>query len=482
MKRTLIIAALSLAGLGTAHAQFIETNFESGIITLPVKDAATHQMIRDALKEKDPLTRVQALSALSIMRDPADLPLMRALINDPVPTVREQALHSTGGTVPAAPENTPILTMANALGRSPSVAEIRAGLSHPNLAVQEAAVDAVGRLRVAELAPAVVPLLKSTDSVLRRHICEALGKAGNDQAAALAGQLARDDDPFVQRAAGEALLALHSDADREALIGLLKNPRVIVRCEAALALGQWKQPTVALVLHDVLKDPEPKVVRSAAEALGRLGNPESKPPLLEALTREVNIAQERIAWALGELHATEAVTTLIPLLNSSAHTVQTSVAEALGKIGDKQAIPFLQKVLVEMTAHGTTARQRSIEALRHLNDRDSVKRVMQIITEKVIPPPPASTEWSYDMDDTRAEGVRYLEFIGDPKLATTMLEKIKDAPSYRLRKIMAAGVTKLLGKPYMACFSTESRHYWIESIDSGTGMTPFPMPGIVPVE
>ena len=277
------------------------------------------------------------------------------------------------------------------------------------------------------LAPALVPLLKSPDSVLRRHVCEALSKTGNDQGTALAGQLAGDEDPFVQRALAEALLALHTDADREALLALLKNSRASVRDGSSPGLGaRWAQPEIATALPGLLLDHDAKVVRETAEALGRLGNPESKQPLIDALPKDQTIAQERMAWALGELHAEEAVPMLEAALNKMADPTQTSAAEALGKIGDQHSIPPLQKkVLVEMTTHGPSTRQRAIEALQRLGDRGSLKRVMQIITEKVVPPPPGTTQWSYDMEDTRAAGVHYLEFLGDPQLADELLGKLK---------------------------------------------------------
>ena len=77
MKKTLIIAALWLAGSSAVLAQNITTNLETGIIWFPVKDEATHDLIRGALKETDPLTRVQALAALTAIGDPADIPLIK---------------------------------------------------------------------------------------------------------------------------------------------------------------------------------------------------------------------------------------------------------------------------------------------------------------------------------------------------------------------------------------------------------------------
>ena len=65
-----------------------------------------------------------------------------------------------------------------------------------------------------------------------------------------------------------------------------------------------------------------------------------------------------------------------------------------------------------MTMHSPNTRQRALEALRRLRDRESTKRVMEIVTDKVVPPPPGSTEWQFDMDDTRAEATVYADVVG----------------------------------------------------------------------
>ncbi|MEI6082846.1 MAG: HEAT repeat domain-containing protein [Verrucomicrobiota bacterium] len=464
MKHVIIIL-LSLAN--ATFAQVIETNLETGVILMPVKDAATHDMLRASLREKDPLIRIQGLVALQTICDPADVELIRKLANDPVATVREQAL------------NKPSAITAKAIEEPTNPDQIRYDLTNKSPLKQQLAADAAAKLKLTGLADDLIPLLDSTDSVLRRHVCEALGALRVEMSVALARQLGRDDDPFVRRAAADALLSIHSDTARDALVELLKHPSAPVRTESARALGGWKQPAVAIALHPLLLDVNPLVARATADAVGKLGNPDSRQPMLDAVSKCPPFAQARVAWALGELPATAAVPVLIGLLGTSNEETQSNAAEALGKLGDKQAIAPLQKVLFEMKAHGPTTRQRAIESLRLLGDRDSTKRVMQIITEKVVPPSPPATEPMYDMDDTRAEGVRYLKFIGDVTLADQMIKKLIDMPSYQLRKVMAGLLSQLKGTPYMAEFSIDTRHYLIESLGGEFSPKQPTTPGIV---
>ena len=447
---------------GAAAGQVIETNWATGIILIPVKDVATHEMLRASLHDHDPLVRIQGLEALATIRDPADQAAIRARETDPVAAVREQARRQP------RPASAPLAAPAN-----PADWLAEASVLH-----RQVAVDAIAQQHLTALAPALPALLDTPDSVLRRHVCEALGQLQAGQSTALTNQLARDDDPLVRRAAAEALLALHTDAAAAALVGMLQHNRATVRFEAARALGSWAQPGLANSLHALLADPDPSVARTAAEALGKLANPDSQPLLLQQLPKSSAVVQERMAWALGEFKTPAAAPALLPLLKSGSEPLEASSAEALGKIGDRQAIPELRNILVEMKNHGPPVRQRAVEALRRLGDREFTKRVMQLLTERVVPPPPGVSEWSYDSDEVRAEAAHYLAFIGDRHLAGEFMGKLKDMPSWQLRRVLIVTLAQLTGKTYWAEFTVDTRHYLLESLNgefypkgpSGLGM------------
>ena len=445
-----LAAGFLLLLAGTAAGQVLETNWETGIILLPVKDAATHAMLRASLRDTDPLVRIQGLVALTTIRDPADESLIRALQSDPVAAVREQA-RPLPRPCPA-----PLVAPANPAD----------WLSDSNVLRRQVAVDAIAQRQLTALATALPPLLNTPDSVLRRHLCEALGQLPAGQSSALATQLARDDDPLVRRAAANALLALHTDDAAAALVKLLQQDRAAVRVEAARALGEWAQPAIARALHALLMDAEPTVARTAAEAIGKLANPESQSPLLAQLPNSPVLVQERIAWALGELKTTAAVPLLRPLLKAGPEMVEASAAEALGKIGDVQALPELRKILVDMKLHGPLVRQRALEALRRLGDRESTQRVVQFVTEKVVPPLPGMMPslWTYDLDNVRAEALLYLGSVGTPQLVDEILTHLKEAPSWSLRRAMVLVFTKLTGEQYWAEFAVDTRHYWMETL------------------
>ena len=103
---------------------------------------------------------------------------------------------------------------------------------------------------------------------------------------------------------------------------------------------------------------------------------------------------------------------------------------------------------------------------------------MQLLTERVVPPPPGVSEWSYDSDEVRAEAAHYLAFIGDRHLAGEFMGKLKDMPSWQLRRVLIVTLAQLTGKTYWAEFTVDTRHYLLESLNgefypkgpSGLGM------------
>jgi len=394
----------------------IITNTVTGVILHPVKDEATHAMLRAVARDNDPVEREAAQAALDYI-----------------------AATALPARAPAPP---------------PVDVDLKY-LNDPLVGRQQQAVETIKR-RGLDATPCL-PLLASPDSALRRSVCETI-----HDVPALARQLATDEDPFVQRAAADRLLALHNDAARAALLTLRHNERAAVRAEAARVLGEWAEPALAVELHPLLKDPAPAVARAAAEALGRLRNPVSVPPLLERIASAPALAQERMAWALGEFRA--GTPALLALLNAGDDAVEAAAAEALGKIGDRQAVVPLRGILTGVNNHGSGARLRALAALQALGDRESVKQVLPIVTDRVLPPLPFTIERRYETDEVRIEALRYLAAAGDARVGEKLLTGFTDLPSYPVRVALAETVRTLLGQPYLAVFSENVRHYNVESL------------------
>lgn len=451
-----------------------------------VKDAATHEMLRAVADEADPLVRLDVLEAFAVIRDTNDLDLVRARLRDPVAVVRVFAEISLNLN---SQSNQVVTTVEVTLRDLPdaNAQTVIARLRDHNVVVQEEAVRAAQRESIPQAIPVLLAMLENADSSLRSVICEALGKLQSssrqantlaDVVGALVRQIARDDDPFVRRAAGVALVAIHDESAKLALLKLLDHERAEARYEAATALGKWSDAALAASLHRLLDDPVSRVAAATAEALGRLKNPESVAPLVRCLANGPASVQERIAWAMGEFRATDAVPLLNGLLKSGDVELEITTARALGQIGDERALPALRKALVEMKAHPPVVRQAAIESLRQLADRESLKRVVQFVNERVVPPLPPSPEPTYDQPDVRNTALRFVAELGDAAVAERMLAALRDTPQRPVRPVLAETMNKLTGKHYRSLPDQDYRRYFVESLGATSYNFLPPPPGV----
>lgn len=474
------------------------------LVTHPLRDAPTHELLRAALKEPDALTRERALEALGLIRNPADAAHVRPLLNADLATTRAQAARISGalgitlnaGQLATAartqPTPAPAIKLPDSL-RSPDLRTLVPALQsldpaaaqqhsalvlpllrRPEIVLQEAAARAVQRGKLTAAIPELLSRMDDPDEGLRLAACEALA-AMFDAAprpalvTAMVRRLEVDLSTQVRQAAGLLLVALHDPPARDALLGLLQHPRGMTRAFAAIALGAWGDSALATALHPLLNDREDRVTRGAAHALGQLRNPSSKPPLLAAFRVRSPAVQERVAWALGELQSTEAVPDLAEKLTTQDEDLKTSLALALGKIPDQRVLPPLRRILQDIppTNHLPRAREAALMSLTVLRDKPSIPRALQIVATTVIPPV-AGGGPSFDDHFVRAAALQLLAAVGDQTTGAALVAAIKEQLPREIRPTMADTLTKLLGKPYRPLPDETYQSSFVESL------TPWP--------
>jgi HEAT repeat protein len=498
--RWLLLLCLCLAGATFSQQPDVSTKPWTPLILHPVKDAATHELLRAALAEADPVVRERALEALGVIRDVADAARVRALLNsDSTPTRQQAAKTATllGQSPPPAqqaelsrvlPARDTMAAIADALRGTNLVALIRALhsldaeaarreastlttlLRRPEVAVREAAVRAVQRGQVVAAGGGLLPLLEDADEGLRLASAETLAGLFDSVprpqlTAAMVRRLELDPSSQVRRAAGLTLVALHDGPARAALLRLLAHARGVTRASAAEAVGVWGEVELAGALHPLLTDREDLVARAAAHALGRLRNAESKAPLLAAFETRGPVVQERAAWALGELRSTNAVPALAALLpKTTDEALKVSVVAALGKIGDKRALPPLREVLLRivLTNNLPKAREAAFTALTGFGDKPAIPRAVQMVTTPVVPPFPGAGP-TYDEDYIRIAALRFLGAVGDRAAGAALLAGLKDPVPRDVRPAVAEALGKLLGRSYTPVPDEDYRRYFIES-------------------
>lgn len=448
------------------------------IIMHPVKDAATLELLRGAIKEPDPVVRELALEALAIIRDGVGERRARATL----PAV----------TLPGDLRSTNTITLVRGLRSLDAEAARReatsvlALLRRPEVVVQEAAVRAIQRGQIATAAGELFARLDDPDEGLRLAASEALAgmfdRVPRPQlTAAMVRRMELDPSSQVRRVAGLTLVALHDAPARDALLRLLKHERGVTRVSAAQSLGIWGDAGLASELHPLLVDSQDLVARAASHALGQLRNPQSKGPLLAAFEARGPVVQERAAWALGELRSTNAVPALIARLGTTDEALKVSLVLALGKTGDKRVLPPLRQVLqqIVLTNNLPKAREAAFAVLTELGDKLAVPRAMDMVTKPVVPPYPGAGP-TYDEDYIRVAALRYLATVGDRKAGAALLAGLKDPVPREVRPTLAETLGKLLNQKYAPVPDEDYRRYFIESTAYRL-IQPAPPPGVVPV-
>lgn len=153
---------------------------------MPDPSQIHHKLASD--KERDRLDAIQRLKAMGR----ASLPLLIALLNDPVPSVRVSSIR--------------VLAQ---LGDDSVSWQLLEHLNDPSLDVVEAVIDALGALGSQGAAPALIQKLGSEHTIIRVASARALGSIRSTVAVPKLQVLSREDPHMpVRKAAEQALQAI----------------------------------------------------------------------------------------------------------------------------------------------------------------------------------------------------------------------------------------------------------------------------------
>jgi HEAT repeat protein len=370
-----------------------------------------------------------------------------------------------------------LAALRNASVSIPNIVDL---LGHEQVIVRIEVVRCLRRTGYKAAAPRLMEMVTAKDSGLREVICGALGELAGEEAVRALGVRAREDEAFlVQVAAAGALARIHTSRALETLVELTGLSRASSREAAARALGGWGDPSVGESLMSLLHDAEARVMAAAADSLGRLRASRSVSALMARAGSGPAEVQERVAWALGEIGSKESVPVLMGMLSNGDQRVESRAVESLGKIGDTTVIPALRKVLVQMGAHDYTVRAEALKVLTQMRDKESVKRAIQLATERVVPPPPGTTEKLYDQDEVRIEALKLVGALGDKSSGEAILRGLTEAPTVAVRFHVASAVSQLTGERYVPVPDERYRSSAIESYDYWKRRTDLPPTGVV---
>jgi HEAT repeat protein len=173
--------------------------------------------------------------------------------------------------------------------------------------------------------PLLRKLATDTDSGVRWRAAEALGKFHQPGDIPLLRKMALKN----QSGALDSLLRFPPELIVGTLRDFSKHRNAGLRCNLALALGDWSQPESSLLLRNLAQDADPIVRSVAVSSLGALGDAHHLPLLRELTEDESAEVRREAVWAVGQFRQAEDIELFKRCLNDKVVEVRTLAARML---------------------------------------------------------------------------------------------------------------------------------------------------------
>ncbi len=256
-----------------------------------------------------------------------------------------------------------------------------------NLGIQEAAENALRRIRGSAAVVAVAPLLRSEDAAVRNSAMDILREIGSDDVKVLASLL-HDTDPDIRIFSAD-ILGTSSSPLAVAMLcdALATDPEVNVRYQVCVSLGELGSVEAAPALSEALKDEE-WVQFAAVEALSKIRAESCVDILLDALQGCSELVSSTIISALGEIGNVRAVPILLrrldtasgPLCNKIVKAVvQILGASSLSLFAPKELATFRSYLLVALTDEDEEIVEAALTGLSGLGDEEVTRAVLKLV-------------------------------------------------------------------------------------------------------
>ena len=230
----------------------------------------------------------------------------------------------------------------------------------------------------------------------------------------------KDEDWGIRE---EAAVALGESRDPRGvcpLIEALRDSDRAVKTAATTALTAIGEPAV-VDLSYCLQDPDLSVQEAAASILSAIADERVIEPLETALLNQDWVVRMHAARAIGRLGNPGSVATLVLLLQDKVPAVRDDAVAALVSIGE----PAVEPLVEALANQDWRIRLRATEALCVLKSPTAVKPLVALLER--------------DPDTAvRQEAARALGLIGDPAAVDALLGVVED-PRLQVRVIEALG-------------------------------------------
>ncbi len=212
--------------------------------------------IAGALQHKDAEVRARAVLAAGRLQDTTSIPALLPLLRDKVPNVRREAVFALG-------------QIGNRAARAP----LEGLLADKDPEIVALACEALGKLGDPQAAARLVPVLRRGTPAQKMRVCESLWRLADTSATSALLAALNDRDPAVRWRVLWALEKLPVPARIvPAVLPLLRDADPLVRAHAARTIGREKSPLGTQALAAALEDDDPAVIVNAVRAIQQIAD------------------------------------------------------------------------------------------------------------------------------------------------------------------------------------------------------------------
>lgn len=254
---------------------------------------------------------------------PSEEAILKALTSDDSSVVRQAAFD------------------ASAIQLKVALPTLVALFEHESIGVQEAAEVTIRKIRGKEAVHLLIPYLHSENVGIRNTAMDILREIGSDALSTLC-ELLHDRTPDIRIFIADILGAIKNPLAVQPLCeALLHDPEINVRNQAAISLGELRQPNAAVALRKALNDEE-WVQYAVIEALAKIRDTASIDILLESLTTAPPLVASTILDALGEINNVKAAPNLLAYIEQCDDPLRTKALKSTIQILGPNSLALLE--------------------------------------------------------------------------------------------------------------------------------------------
>jgi HEAT repeat protein/tRNA A-37 threonylcarbamoyl transferase component Bud32 len=285
------------------------------------------QAVQKQLKDNSKFIRSAALTALSKMDGPFDMPLVVGMLRD------------------------------------------------PEIEVQNKAVDVVVKANHPETIKYLVEVLKDENEYARRAAVEVLNVVGTSKSVKYLLEVIADSDWWVRTRAADALGKIGGPRVVDAVLALIKDENQDIRRAAIEILNQTKDERAVAQLIEATRDPDWWVSERAVDALAEIGSSKALPRFIDMLQGEPK-SLPTVIRAIGKIGDQRSVESLLPMLSRTENEIKVEAISALAKLADERRADTIRVRLqaVSTSADGTLS-QAVARAMQELDNRFSTQQI-----------------------------------------------------------------------------------------------------------